>query len=58
MDWRDPAWLDEASSWIREQVDGGLIGPFERSSQAFRASPSTPIVSAWRIQRSGVAIER
>ena len=32
--------------------------PFERSSQAFRASPSTPIVSAWRVQSSGVAIER
>ena len=32
--------------------------PFERSSQAFRARPSTPIVSACRVQRSGVAIER
>ncbi len=32
--------------------------PFERSSQAFSARPSTPIVSACRIHRSGVAIER
>ena len=29
-----------------------------RSSQAFSASPSTPIVSGCRVQRSGVAIER
>ena len=29
-----------------------------RSSQAFRASPMTPIVSGCRVQRSGVAIDR
>ena len=29
-----------------------------RSAQALSARPSTPIVSAWRVQRSGVAIAR
>ena len=30
MDWHDPGWLDEASAWIREQVDGGLIESIEQ----------------------------
>src|ERR671934_512341 len=32
--------------------------PFERSLQALRARPSTPTRSGWRVQSSGVAIER
>ena len=40
---------------MRSRSSTGVAVP---SSQAFRARPSTPTVSGWRVQSSGVAIDR